>query len=527
MSKKPLLIDSVSIKIALEEDGGGRLIASGPFGYVDKETSNRRIYPRAIIEKNLNRLIEDMQKRRVYGELDHPGDGKTKLSRSSHLIVNAEIDEDGTVIGRAEILDTRMGEELKKIVNAGGAVGISSRGYGSVKKRSDGVDIVQDDYLLMTWDFVADPAAGGSYPDFSVETEGEGEEMKNKADSQTTSVVAQEEKPVDTKNIKTEAVEVRKVPELSVDVDRIKEECELRIKSLKESFKAEILSKIATMKNEEIDRVRSEVLSDPRYGGAMQALESVKDILRPYIIEADTNKEIVSREDKIKELGDQLEAMTTGLKKKDVELSEFAAVTKELGFKLFVEGKVGRHAKRDEILQKVGDVNAYGHIEDLTVKVESIMKDYKEVENQINDVKTESNDRVAKLENKLVLMEDQLKKALEIGKSMGVRAYLQQRVLHHPKADEILSEAKVVEPATLEEVHALLSKYRGKSETVNGEGYRSRLRRTFAGNAVDDSLKGTTMRDLRESTNKHGGSSEVEKLTGSTAAEIARLSGLK
>lgn len=88
-------------------------------------------------------------------------DGKTSLKRVSHIITGLEIEDDGTVVGIAEILDTPSGKILQELFNSGTRVGISSRGTGSLGKDRP---VVQDDYKLETWDFVANPSTSGAYP---------------------------------------------------------------------------------------------------------------------------------------------------------------------------------------------------------------------------------------------------------------------------------------------------------------------------------------------------------------------------
>jgi hypothetical protein len=86
-----------------------------------------------------------------------------------------------------EIIDgTPNGKTLAALVDANCTIGVSSRGYGSVKMNESGQDVVQDDYVLMTFDAVSDPANATSWPEFSKEVE------------------AEESKQVETKKILTE-----------------------------------------------------------------------------------------------------------------------------------------------------------------------------------------------------------------------------------------------------------------------------------------------------------------------------------
>lgn len=171
MSKQCLTESFIFKPLLVESDESGKVVARGQFGKADVPTANGRVYPRKLFERELSSLTEKMKDNQVYGELDHPGDGTTKLQRVSHLVTNAHMLPDGRVMGEAVVLpDTRNGKQLLAILKNGGKVGISSRGFGSVQTNEQGHDVVQDDFQLMTWDFVADPAAGGSFPEFTNES---------------------------------------------------------------------------------------------------------------------------------------------------------------------------------------------------------------------------------------------------------------------------------------------------------------------------------------------------------------------
>lgn len=143
----------------------GRMVVEGVFQAADRKNANGRIYPKSLWEKILkseatNKAIEE---RRMFGELDHPQDGKWELKRACHIVTAMSMNENGEIMGRAEILDTPNGKILQELFAAGATVGISSRGSGSVKRSNDG-EVVQEDYKLETYDFVANPSTFGAFP---------------------------------------------------------------------------------------------------------------------------------------------------------------------------------------------------------------------------------------------------------------------------------------------------------------------------------------------------------------------------
>ena len=70
--------------------------------------------------------------------------------------------EGNIVYGTVEILNTPSGKILKSLVESGVTLGISSRGVGSTKPDGD-LQIVQDDFQLICWDFVSEPSTPGAF----------------------------------------------------------------------------------------------------------------------------------------------------------------------------------------------------------------------------------------------------------------------------------------------------------------------------------------------------------------------------
>lgn len=155
------LYDIMPFEYQITESASGRLRVEGVFQRSDVPNANKRIYPRSLWEKELkeSRVADMLASKAMFGELDHPADGKTMLKRVSHIVTGLELQEDGTVTGAAEILETPNGQILKTLFESGAQVGISSRGSGSVQN-----GVVQEDFKLGTFDFVARPSTPGALP---------------------------------------------------------------------------------------------------------------------------------------------------------------------------------------------------------------------------------------------------------------------------------------------------------------------------------------------------------------------------
>ena len=136
----------------------------GVFLQSDLKNRNGRMYPESVMDKEVGRYIKEyVEKNRAYGELGHPDSPSINLDRVSHLIVGLK--KEGTnYVGKAKILDPPMGKIAKGLLDGGANLGVSSRALGSLKMNKEGVQIVQDDFMLSTAaDIVADPSAPDAF----------------------------------------------------------------------------------------------------------------------------------------------------------------------------------------------------------------------------------------------------------------------------------------------------------------------------------------------------------------------------
>lgn len=153
-------------KIIVEEKlgKGKQYFIEGIFLQSELKNRNGRVYPEATMDKEVARYTEEyINRNRAYGELGHPDTPSINLDRVSHMITSLK--KEGTnYIGRAKILDTPMGQIAKGLLDGGANLGVSSRALGSLKTNRDGVQVVQDDFMLSTAaDIVADPSAPNAF----------------------------------------------------------------------------------------------------------------------------------------------------------------------------------------------------------------------------------------------------------------------------------------------------------------------------------------------------------------------------
>jgi hypothetical protein len=153
------------INVLCEEKNGRKYyFIEGVWLQANIKNRNGRMYPMPVLEREVKRYTEQyIDKKRAFGELGHPDSPTINLDRVSHNIVSLRKEGDN-FIGKAKILDTPNGKIVQAFLDEGLTIGVSSRGLGSLKTTSEGLNIVQDDYYLATGgDIVADPSAPDAF----------------------------------------------------------------------------------------------------------------------------------------------------------------------------------------------------------------------------------------------------------------------------------------------------------------------------------------------------------------------------
>ena len=142
-------------------EAGEPLMMKGILQKAETLNQNGRIYPRAILEREIRNYQKFIKENRALGELDHPDSSVVELKNASHTVREAYMEGD-IVYGTVEILNTPSGKILQSLVESGITLGISSRGVGSTRSKGD-MQIVQDDFQLICWDFVSEPSTPGAF----------------------------------------------------------------------------------------------------------------------------------------------------------------------------------------------------------------------------------------------------------------------------------------------------------------------------------------------------------------------------
>jgi hypothetical protein len=156
----PLSIDAETLKEDMQRNGG-KVILKGVLQKSDTLNQNGRIYPKAILEREIRNYQKFIRENRALGECDHPDSSVVELKNASHIVREAYMQDD-VCYGAVELLDTPSGKILKSLVESGVTLGISSRGVGTTKRQGD-TQIVQDDFQLICFDMVSEPSTPGAF----------------------------------------------------------------------------------------------------------------------------------------------------------------------------------------------------------------------------------------------------------------------------------------------------------------------------------------------------------------------------
>ena len=149
---------NIEVITEAKESGGKNYFIEGVFMQAEQKNRNGRIYPKAIMEKAVDKYVkEQVNSKRAVGELNHPEGPTVNLDKVSHLIEALDW-QNNDVVGKARILDTPNGQIVKGLLDGGVQLGVSTRGMGSLEQKN-GVMVVKDDFILNTVDIVQDPSA--------------------------------------------------------------------------------------------------------------------------------------------------------------------------------------------------------------------------------------------------------------------------------------------------------------------------------------------------------------------------------
>ena len=156
------LDNEINVITEAKEGGGKDHFIEGIFAQAEGKNRNGRIYEKAIMEKAVDKYVnEQVSQNRAVGELNHPDGPTVNLDKVSHRITEMKWNGNN-VMGKALILDTPNGKIVKGLLDGGVQLGVSTRGMGTLEQRGNAM-YVKDDFILNTVDIVQDPSAPDAF----------------------------------------------------------------------------------------------------------------------------------------------------------------------------------------------------------------------------------------------------------------------------------------------------------------------------------------------------------------------------
>tara|TARA_X000001388_G_scaffold44763_1_gene31786 strand:+ start:134 stop:751 length:618 start_codon:yes stop_codon:yes gene_type:complete len=155
----PITCDKEVIKENKEKLG--KIMLKGIIQRSNTLNQNGRVYPRSILQREIENYQKLIRENRALGECDHPDSSVIELKNASHIVREAYMQGDD-VYGTIEVLDTPSGKIIQSLIESGVTLGISSRGVGSTASNGDS-QVVQDDFQLICFDMVSEPSTPGAF----------------------------------------------------------------------------------------------------------------------------------------------------------------------------------------------------------------------------------------------------------------------------------------------------------------------------------------------------------------------------
>lgn len=536
-TRKVLIDTSEPLRLQTNEssDGDKRLYAEGKIGHCGVPTLNGRLYTIPIMRREVNRLQPRIEQASLYAAVDHPGDGKSRIMNSGAIIRGLRVEDDGTIWGKFEIVEeTDCGRNLAALLRRGGAVGVSSRGLGSTTTNEHGHDVVGEDYRLVSFDFVLDPAVNTAYPQvFSEDLEVEKVSV-GALKAKFPKLIKQIEESA--QELATETIYEAVRSDIESDVEKALSESKIQlreqfkaelypevVKELKEDFGVKLIRSLAEMRKEVESVVRSELAADPAVAGAKLALEQVAKIVTPFRPTPDVKRVIDEKDQVVEELKKSISSLEKELNRVRLESQESAGKARTLGYQLFVERSLAGRTDADTIRGMIGSVESVGSAAELKQKVEAAIaaadkalaeaKIRAQAELQVTEqvstkkaeleskrakkaaereellrekvaalseqferVAAEKNAELNDAKRRINMLEQRLDQAARIAEQLEIQNFAQTRLAGHPKRVDILRE---IQRGTLRS-KAEINKLAEDTEMSFGDdGAQERVRRIF------------------------------------------------
>jgi len=281
------------------------------------------------------------------------------------------------------------------------------------------------------------------------------------------------------------------------------------------------------------------------------ALESVKALLRPYILPEDVEGVLSEKDAEISRLRKTLADKDLKMKDIEEEMEKLSFLAKTTGYKYFLEKNLGDSADAAIVRAAIGDVSGYTDLTSLKARLESVQREIGEKREKVRldeeKRSAEIDSRVAaeraKLEEQLQVqasardsmvtrekdlqetvekLNEALEKSMLASKLQALQLYGERKITGHPRAAEVRKILENSRFSTQDEVDEIIESVHVASAPANGgddqEALRARVRRLTRGGISSTPVEEEKPRvKLQESTDYNGlglGVEQIKKLSG-------------
>lgn len=137
---------------------GDTIRLEGVFLQAEKLNKNKRVYPKAVLEEAVRQYEREHKNKVMLGELGHPNRAHLEISKSCIMFEDFWW-KGNDLWARAQVLNTKDGKKLQKMIRGGMIPGVSSRGLGSLTDVGTHKVVDKNYRITVLADVVLNPSA--------------------------------------------------------------------------------------------------------------------------------------------------------------------------------------------------------------------------------------------------------------------------------------------------------------------------------------------------------------------------------
>jgi hypothetical protein len=130
---------------------------TGKVTKADVPNGNKRLYPRALLEREVAKFQEVIKQRGWMGQIGMPTSSILQFKEASHIVTRLEMEGD-YMVADIEALNTPMGRVLKSMLQEDGMsdpVALRTAGVGYGRVNDEGILIIDDSFKLISVNVVS------------------------------------------------------------------------------------------------------------------------------------------------------------------------------------------------------------------------------------------------------------------------------------------------------------------------------------------------------------------------------------